>query len=977
MDFVKFILEGNYKMIDILERIIDLYFGISKSILWGVCIVFLIAVVYFLYSLKENQRYNISKLLQSLFSTFWFAGIGALLHVLGVTSPIDYVYFNVMFFFVAASLIVVYMAAQMIFYKKIIRPVLRNAVYFQCLIYVELVLLAATNHLEILEWAVGMAVIVLIQLMPKMLEPLERKKQGGREEQEETGHPNPNLYYTRKKQLESFIPILKQQRNEPYAILISGAWGMGKSSFVKALEKRMEGDYFRWIYAGSEASVSSVMGDISKKILEVLQENNVYIERGNLIEEYFEAFSGVLEKHIGLKFVDKIAGLCGINRNVDSKEYLNKKLGELEGTVYLIIDDLDRCDAEYQDKMFKVIRESTMELTKCKTIFLADKEKFCVDRAGEGHKQCREKHYIEKYISYTLDLCRENYDEILDYYIGIIISDEFLRGMNQIYLKDRSVEEIRNMIYQCPEEILRRYSGEYTKREKQKPQKNGDEEQYKELKRQHDKRLSTLKTRMAVIEENVTNSRKVKNFLKGIRWNIENLNTGVELCSLEFQKEDWIKAVIEIQFVKNMLPEVFDDLKKYRDIVDIRMRNKECNVDALFALNESAIGREKKIYVFNEIIYHADVIEFAQMKTEKEEYLGELHGNSLKMEHINGYVKYAESYEDLKKTLQLCEERSFQKEWDREDFLRNILERMGDQYGWSSGGFEEFLELSKMLVEYMKCVGVSEQERRLCKLEGDIIAQRIIAANSWRFRYVLSFLFSVEKVEDAWHMRQPSDIFSLYRIMENIDSRSKYMGLHNDNKLDGIKDYCKSLEEELKKEKYKVTGVDFEKIFVQIELILESCRFWKEIDRNLEPAGEENLPLFKDYFSSNGAVYDDTVFRDVGSLVQALGILKQFYEEKAHDYQAKFSEILAGICYKIILRYEENQEWFAGREAEVMNLLTEQAELVYELDKPQERYELNEFEKEYDTRVLDQIRLYTYKFKEAIGNREAAGLPVD
>lgn len=78
----------------------------------------------------------------------------------------------------------------------------------------------------------------------------------------ESDYPNPHLYYTREKQLEKFISILEQQKGEPYAVMISGEWGMGKTSFVQALEKRLKelnNDYFVWIYAGSEKYLFQIL----------------------------------------------------------------------------------------------------------------------------------------------------------------------------------------------------------------------------------------------------------------------------------------------------------------------------------------------------------------------------------------------------------------------------------------------------------------------------------------------------------------------------------------------------------------------------------------------------------------------------------------------------------------------------------------------------------------------------------------------
>ncbi len=949
-------------MISTIERMIDFYFKSSDKFLLGVSAVLWGVVIFAVCSLKTNKRYILSKLFPPAFCTLLFAGIGAFLQGLGAVPDIEYAYFNVMVFLAVMGFLVLNLTGQMLIYRKIIRPALRTAVYVQYLVFVEIFLLAAMNHLELEEWMAGVSLIVFMRILPLWYEEFEKKRQKEEEESENwegSDQPNSHLYGTRKRQLESFLSILEQQKKEPYAILISGTWGAGKSSFVKALEARLteEGDQFIWVNAGSEKSVSTVMEEISNKILEVLQKKNIYIERGGLIEEYFGAFAGVLEEHAKLKFLDKIAKLCGMDKGASSKEYLNEKLEELEGTVYLIIDDLDRCDEEYQDKMFKVIRESTTELTKCKTIFLADQETFWPEKDGK----CRSAHSIEKYISYTLDLCRENYDEILDYYGEIILDDAFLQGMNSIFLKDRSADEIRSMVYLCAKETLGRFQNECSKIEERKTQYQGGDLTKQEAKRKQDeKQIEKLKQLQSEIERNMTNSRKVKNYLKGIKWNLANLNESVEECGREFQKEDWIEAVIEVQFIKNMLPEAFYNLKKYRDFTEIRMREKDCHVSILFETGSMALNREKREHVLQEILYNIDVVEFKKMKTEKEKYLEELRENHVKMDHIKAYVKYAENYEDLKRTVAICESIFSLNGPYREEYLRSILDRMGDQHGWLAADRKEFLELSNMLTDYLKRSAISNRERNLCIQEGSIISQRIIAAYSWRFHYVLSVVFSVETVDRCWNMRQPSDIEHLYDRMEEIDRQSRFTDSTPTDKLEGVKIFCKKLEEELKGEQYRISGINFAKKFEEIFLILESCRFWKEIDKNLEHVSEETLPLFKNYFSSGGAVYFDTVFYDVSSLLQALVVLKQFYEMNQDAYESKFSNILAETAHRCVTWYGDSDRdgWFEGKEGEVCDLLLELAETVYRLDHSEE---------EYDMIVLDQIRLYTYKFRERLG----------
>lgn len=360
--------------------------------------------------------------------------------------------------------------------------------------------------------------------------------------------------------------------------MISGEWGMGKTSFVQALEKKLKelnNDYFVWVYAGSEKSVSDIMVDVAGQILEILKENNIYIENSDLIEKYFVAFSGIIEEN-GLKFFNKIANIFGVTKQDTSKEYINGKLSELsklDRTIYLIIDDLDRCDKDYQIKMFKVIREST-ELVNCKTIFLVDQKVFLDNEYNAN--------YIEKYISYTLDLCKVDCRELLDYYMEEIFSSSFFDTLDGVLLKNRNAIEIKSMIGEYPQNVIETFKSEIVKIKEEFENKS---EKAKSIEKEHVKlKIEDLENTMNVIEKNISNSRKIKNYLKGVKRDISNLNVEIDRCTGEFKSEDWIKGIIEVQFVKNILPEVFTEVKMCESIEEFGRKYSGYSLDIIWGI---------------------------------------------------------------------------------------------------------------------------------------------------------------------------------------------------------------------------------------------------------------------------------------------------------------------------------------------------------------------------------------------------------
>lgn len=102
------------------------------------------------------------------------------------------------------------------------------------------------------------------------------------------------LFGTRKTQLKRFLGELEGLYNEPYAVMISGAWGSGKTSFVNALEKNVKNAEFVHVECGIERSVEGVLNSISTQICEILIKNKIYIGKNSSVEEYFNKIVDVV-----------------------------------------------------------------------------------------------------------------------------------------------------------------------------------------------------------------------------------------------------------------------------------------------------------------------------------------------------------------------------------------------------------------------------------------------------------------------------------------------------------------------------------------------------------------------------------------------------------------------------------------------------------------------------------------------------------
>lgn len=174
-----------------------------------------------------------------------------------------------MIFALVVLLIIAYEIFQGIIFKKVKAPALQGCKNIEFIVFFEIFLLTITNHLEVIEWFTGTLAVICVETVHIMVKKIEKRKENEEIVSKESDYPNPDLFYIRKKQLDKFIPVLEQQKNEPYAIMISGEWGAGKSSFIRALERKLKDDIFIWIYAGSEKPVSEIMLEISEQILKM------------------------------------------------------------------------------------------------------------------------------------------------------------------------------------------------------------------------------------------------------------------------------------------------------------------------------------------------------------------------------------------------------------------------------------------------------------------------------------------------------------------------------------------------------------------------------------------------------------------------------------------------------------------------------------------------------------------------------------
>ncbi len=800
-------------MMAIIENIIDQYYFYSTEILECFSAIFIIVAIFgFIYTFiddisrclkdfiefvknrthavkneelhpktsKKRINYNINSLIYKGIYSAIVAGMGTLLCQMGAKLEIEYVYFNAVVFMFIVGATIAYGILLCLMFRQILLPMQQSCRYIQFFIFVELFLLAVTQHLDFLEWVTVTLGIISAEVMTKVLEKLVYKKKERKEKEKNKwcDDPDPDLYPTRKRQLERFIAVLKEQRYEPYAVMISGEWGKGKTSFVQALEKTLEESSFIWVRAGSEKNVAEIMSEISGQIMAVLKENNIFLDRQDLIEKYFLAFSDLLEDTT-LKPLKKMAGVMLNKKSIDESKYLNSKLDELDKVIYLIIDDLDRCDRDYQLKMFKVIRES-MELHNCKTIFLVDKTKFLTEE--------QDANYIEKYVSYTLDLCEVDYLEIVKFVIKDILDDRLIQYMNPILLRDRSAEQIREAVCRFPICLIEKIEAEIsTEQESQQKKKDVELNRSK-------KKVEELQQLILRIKKDIAIPRKVKNYLKGIKRDADAFKDDRDMIEGELREEDWFAAIIKVEYIRNFMPEVFNDIKMKRNIFEFYQKYDGYAVDMIFDLKYGLLYHsEKQEALLDTIIYKIDVIDFSRIKTIRDTYLSELHNDQTSVKHIKEYIEFAQTYEDLNKILDIYENQELNKGVTNYNFIEMIFNVLSQRANPFKADTKDFLDFSKRLMECLVKKGMSDVEKITCVREGISVVDRTLEDNKNQFMIVLLILFDITIVMEKWDNFFLRDVDGFYTVLERIDKNARFKGLEDKtNKLLSIETYYRN-----------------------------------------------------------------------------------------------------------------------------------------------------------------------------------------
>ena len=182
------------------------------------------------------------------------------------------------------------------------------------------------------------------------------------------------------------------------AVGVIAPWGMGKSSFINLLRKRLEkygGIIIPFNPRGSK-SISSIPEDFFDAFAKELSRH--YLGFGLLLARY--------TKHIGLlnqyEWTRPLGSLLTLLLPGKEREAVSKTLRELGKRVYVLLDDLDRLSGE---EILEVLKLMDRNASFSSTVFIVAYDKVYVNNVLKKHLDHGLTHsFIDKYIAWEVPL---------------------------------------------------------------------------------------------------------------------------------------------------------------------------------------------------------------------------------------------------------------------------------------------------------------------------------------------------------------------------------------------------------------------------------------------------------------------------------------------------------------------------------------------------------------------------------------------
>ncbi|MGE7836868.1 P-loop NTPase fold protein [Viridibacillus arvi] len=346
--------------------------------------------------------------------------------------------------------------------------------------------------------------------------------------------------------------ILKQNNyKEPFALLINGDWGVGKTSLINILmnDLKKEGHHIILIQPLITDNEEKLLDYFYNELRNIFSQNQIYTGQNSAFNNYFEiALQGI--NTLNSKNLLNIEGLLNYfkeekptyRENKESFEIELNKLLNFENKIYIIIDDLDRVEEDTLKKTLIFIKE-IVNFKGIDIILLMDEEKIQESKINRK--------YLEKFINQKYHLLKLKPSEPFVHFLQLIEE-----GLTINYKKD-----ILNKLISTLPEALKDLNTSFV------PKENADKENFEQYKN--------------IFYNNLNNIRNIKKIIREIESSLNILPD-----SIEFQKN--IKKISRLEILilhlaifKILFPDFYDEMVKINDFEDY-LQNKSNPIIKIF-----------------------------------------------------------------------------------------------------------------------------------------------------------------------------------------------------------------------------------------------------------------------------------------------------------------------------------------------------------------------------------------------------------
>lgn len=272
---------------------------------------------------------------------------------------------------------------------------------------------------------------------------------------------------------------------------LDGAWGTGKTTFVKMWQQQLVNHGFNTVYFNAwehdymTDPLVALMGELYDLSIKSKAENTfkkVVAEGVKIFSAILPSFAKAIAKnYIGDEAADAVSGAFDETKNIFQKE-LDKYKEECDSLdafrtaladyaesissdkpLVFFVDELDRCNPTYAVKVLERIKH-LFAIPHIVFVLAIDKEQLCNSIRGfYGSDSINAAEYLRRFIDVELYLPTPDYEKFFDYlYSKLGLADYFEKNAGSNGYGARNYEEILAYLHSSVDIVIPRYSKAYT-----------------------------------------------------------------------------------------------------------------------------------------------------------------------------------------------------------------------------------------------------------------------------------------------------------------------------------------------------------------------------------------------------------------------------------------------------------------------------------------------------------------------------------